>query len=389
MGIMSNTVSICQFVVVGEIPAAAELFAWASGHLSGNGFKDIDQGIAELSVGWVHTGNHQESAFAVPADFWHDHYLSFSLRQDRRKIPSSLLKAYMQVAEHEYLAANPGFRWVPKQKKQELLDTVRTGLLAKTLPIPTVHDAVWDVRTGILTLTTLARPAIETFETEFKKTFPGLRLLAVHPYARGEQVVDGPLQGHLRTFNKAGSEAALDLIQSNRWLGEDFLLWLMFQTMNTPSEYRVGRPGPALHDEQFVAYLNDRLVLCSNADAGMQKITVAGPQDRFSEVCTALRSGKAISEATLYFEKAEDLWKMTLKGDTFYFASYKAPKVKEEKDSSVDEASEREALFFERMHLLETGLQLFDSLFATFLAERLTSSWEGKLTMIKEWLETP
>ena len=246
MGILSNTVSICQFMVVGEIPAAAELFDWASGRLSGNGFKPIDEGTAELSVGWVHTGNHQESAFAVPADFWHDHYLSFSLRQDRRKIPSSLLKAYMQVAEHEYLAANPGFRWVPKQKKQELLDTVRTGLLAKTLPIPTVHDAVWDARTGILTLTTLARPAIETFETEFKKTFPGLRLLAVHPYARGEQVVDGPLQGHLRTFNKAGSEAALDLIQSNRWLGEDFLLWLMFQTMNTPSEYRVGRPGPAL-----------------------------------------------------------------------------------------------------------------------------------------------
>jgi len=44
----------------------------------------------------------------------------------------------------------------------------------------------------------------------------------IRGYARAERVVDGPLQAALRTFNKATSEAALDLIQSNRWLGEDF-----------------------------------------------------------------------------------------------------------------------------------------------------------------------
>lgn len=385
MGILSNTVSICQFMVVGEIPAT-DTFSWASEHLAKQGFRPIDQGTAELSVGWVHTGNHQESGFAAPADFWRDHYLAFSLRQDRRRLPAALLKAYLQVAEHEFLEANPGLRWVPKQKKQELRDNVRAALLAKTLPVPAVHDAVWDTRSGLLTFTSLGGAVLDTFESHFKKTFPGLRLVAVHPYARAERVADGPLQPALRAFNQATSEAVLDLIRSNRWLGWDFLLWLMYRTMNGSSEYRVNRPGAAEQGEPFVAYLNDRLVLCSSGESGMQKITVAGPQDRFSEVCTALRGGKAINEATLYFERGENLWKMTLKGETFHFASYKAPKVKEEKDNTVDEASEREALFFERMYVLETGLQLFDSLFAAFLAVRLGSAWEGEMGRIREWL---
>jgi hypothetical protein len=135
-----------------------------------------------------------------------------------------------------------------------------------------------------------------------------------------------------------------------------------------------------------VAYINDRLVLCSAGDNGMQKITVAGPQDRFSEVRTALQQGKVINEATLHFEKGEDFYKMTLKGEMFHFAAFKAPKVKEEKDNTVDLTSEREALFYERMALLEKGLQLFDSLFALFLSARLGAGWNRELEKIEEWL---
>jgi hypothetical protein len=227
---------------------------------------------------------------------------------------------------------------------------------------------------------------MDEFESRFTKTFPGLRLVAVHPFARAERVADGPLQTPLRSCNKATSEAALDLIQSNRWLGWDFLGWLIYRTMNDASEYRVSRPGPAEQGEPFAAYLNDRLVLSNAGEGGTQKITVAGPQDRFSEVCTALRTGKVIDEATLYFERGENLWKLTLKGETFHFASFKAPKVQEERDNTVDEVSEREALFFERMYVLETGLQFFDSLFAAFLAIRLGSGWEAETGKIGAWL---
>jgi hypothetical protein len=385
MGILANTVSICQFKVVGDLPAA-DLFSWASGNLARHAFRPIDEGIAELSVGWVQTGNPQETSFSVPADFWHDHYLAFSLRQDRRRVPSALLKAYLQVAEHEFLTANPGYTKVPKQKKEELRDNVHASLLARTLPVPAVHDAVWDMRSGILTFTGLGRGAQDAFETLFRKSFPDFRLLAVHPFARAAQVVAEELKPLLLSANKAASETVLDLIVSNRWLGADFLLWVMYRTMNGMAEYRIGRPGPDEAGMPFVAYINDRLVLSCAGDNGMQKITVAGPQDRFSEVRTALQQGKVINEAAIHFEKRENFWKMTLKGEMFHFASFKSPKVREENDNTVDAASEREALFYERMALIEAGLQLFDTLLANFLTARLGPGWNAEIKRIGEWV---
>jgi hypothetical protein len=386
MGILANSVSICQFRVVGDLPAT-EIFPWAAENLARHAFVPIDEGAAELSSGWVHLTDHRQGSFSVPADFWHDRYFAFSLRQDRRRLPAALLKAHLQVAEQEFLAAHPGLRWVPKQKKEELRDRVRTSLLARTLPVPTVHDVVWDTRTGLVTFTSLGQAAIELFDTHFRKTFAGLRLVAVHPFARAAAVVDEGLRPALASANQASSEAVLDLMRSNRWLGWDFLLWLMYRTMNESAEFRVSRPGPAVSGETFVAWLDDRLVLSSAGENGTQKITVAGPQDQFSEVLTALHYGKMINEATLHLEQGDNEWKMTLKGETFHFAAFKSPKVKEERDNTVDGSSEREALFYERMYLLETGLQLFDSLFATFLGLRL-SGWEGEMRKIGAWLAT-
>ncbi|MBE0501429.1 MAG: hypothetical protein IBX47_08305, partial [Desulfuromonadales bacterium] len=57
---------------------------------------------------------------------------------------------------------------------------------------------------------------------------------------------------------------------------------------------------------------------------------------------------------------------------------YMAPAVTLEKDDTTDPYAEREAVFYERMFLLETGLQLFNSLFATFLQQRLGGSWGDK-----------
>ena len=65
---------------------------------------------------------------------------------------------------------------------------------------------------------------------------------------------------------------------------------------------------------------------------------------------------------TLYLEKGELQWKMTLKGELFQFGSYRCPGIKLEKDALTDQNSERMAVFFERMYVLEEGLQLFDSL---------------------------
>jgi hypothetical protein len=70
----------------------------------------------------------------------------------------------------------------------------------------------------------------------------------------------------------------------------------------------------------------------------------------------------------------------------FQFASFKTPKVQEERDSGVDETSEREALFYEKMYVMEVGLQMFDSLFAAFLSARLEQGWGEEMQKIDAWL---
>jgi len=385
MGILSSTVAVCQFRVAGDLPAG-DLYPYIAENLARQAFQPIDQGAAEQSVGWVHLDDHRQMSFDTPAAFWRDHYVAFTLRRDQRKLPAALVKAYLQVAEHEYLSANPGFNRVPKQKREELKEAVRLDLLAKTLPVPSTWDAVWDTRTGIVTFTSLSTPVIELFEAQFKKTFEGVRLVAIHPYARAEAVIGEEQKPLLEKANLATSDAAIDLIRSNQWLGWDFLLWLLHRTMTEASEYRVSQPGPALANDPFVAYLNDRLVLMSAGEAGTQKITVAGHQDHFREAVTALAHGKRITEATIHLEHDENAWKLTLKGELFHFASFKTPKVAIEKGDHVDEGSEREAAFYERMYVMEQGMQFFDSLYGEFLKVRLGAGWGDELARIENWL---
>ncbi len=385
MGILNNTVSLCQFQVLGVMPAT-DLATWVGEALAGDGFRSIEQTSEELSSGWVQLDDYQESGFEGLHTFQHDHYFAFSLRRDQRKLPTALVKPYFFKAEQEWLTANPQFKRVPKQQRDDLRDAVRGSLFAKSLPVPAIYDAVWDTRSDLLTFSSLGTIAVDLFVEQFKKSFDGLRLVPVHPMARAQQVIDETLQPALTKANRSGSDAVLEQIEANQWLGTDFLLWLMHETMNASSEYSVNQPGPAVAGDGFVAYLNDRLLLASSSETGVQKVTVTGPQDHFNEVRTALKGGKDIHESVLYMEKQEQLWKMTLKGDTFHFASFKAPAVTLEKDDVTDPAMENEAVFFERMYMLEGGLQLFDSLLATFLKQRLEVSWASKEQAIRTYL---
>ena len=385
MGILSNTVSFSQYRLMGEVPAENR-FEWASECLRKNAFRSIEAGGEELSVGWVHVDDSREANFESPQSFWRDRYLVFTLRRDQRKVPGALLRAHLRLAEQRFLNENPGLKRVPKQKKEELREVVQGSLLARTLPIPATYDVVWDLEGGLITVASLSPKVMELFEAVFRRTFEGLRPVVLHPYGRASQVVADDLKPGLEKANGAGSEAVLDLIDGNRWIGQDFLLWLLHRTVSSNSEYGVNRPGTAVEGERFVAYLNDRFVLQGGDDNGPQKVTIAGPQSSFEEVRATLATGKQFGEAVIYLEKAELEWRFLLKGATFQFGSFRSPRVTLERDSITDEASEKEAAFHERMHVVEEGLQLFDSLLATFLAERLQEGWIQTEGAARSWI---
>jgi hypothetical protein len=387
MGIFASTVSICHFRVQGELSNLFfNILADAHTLFAANRFINIDEGVEELSTGWVHLDDPKSSDFPDASVCRRDRYLIFSLRRDQRKIPAALLKEHLEKACDVFLAENPSFTRVPKKKKEELKEQVRLVLMAKTLPDPKIYDVVWDTENNLLTFTTLSAKTIEVFEDLFKRTFEGLRLVAVIPYERAMDCVSPNYKLLLKASNRAGGESFIETIQANKWIGEDFMFWLLYQTMKGSSEYKVTRPGPMLVDAPFVAYINDKVVLSGESENGPQMITVNGPQDHFHEVKAALKEAKRIAEATIHLETDSGNWSLTLKGELFHFASFSSPDVRVEKDSTSNELMEREAVFYDRMGLLDKGLQLFESLFAGFLKVRLTGEWMAQMEDINHWL---
>ncbi len=385
MGITANSVNLVQYQVL-EMPKTDDPADWARPLLETNAFVSIDNSTEESAIGWATIDDPMKADFTDPRDFFRSPYLCFTLRQDRRRVPSALLRRRLQQAEAEFLASHPTLQRVPKQKREELRESVHNALLARTLPTPSTFDIAWNVERGLLFFTGTSSRAIEAFEGLFRQTFPELRLVARHPFAHARAVINPELQDNLEDLNQAATDAVVEMTEANAWLGQDFLYWLLYATVEGRDRFKVNQDGPAVRDELFTAFLDNRLVLTGLGDHGPQKITVAGPQENFSEVRAALARGKAISEATIHFEKTENEWKTNLKSEPFYFGSFKGPAVKLEKDEITDEKSEHEAVFLEKMYVLEEGMQLFDSVLAAFLQERLAADWSARSEEMKAQL---
>lgn len=388
MGVYANTVSITQFTISGDIPQKDQ-FDWFSGKLAGRAFQSIENSSDELSEGWTQVDHPDDAGFEVPSAFWRENYLVFSLRRDQRRIPAAVLKSHTSREEGAFLAQHPNLRRTPKDKRNEIKEQVQVRLMTRCLPVPSTVDVVWDLKRGVLTLFSLGSKVVERFEDIFRKSFEGLHPLAIHPFARARMLLEGELLEKLEKANQANSDSAVALIRDNQWLGWDFLLWLLQRGLNGEGDFRISRPGHFSPGEGFTAWIDDRILLQGGGEeGGIQKVSVSGSQDSYLEAISAIKGGKKITSATICMEKDENLWKLTLKGETFGFASFKCPQVRIERDSTVEEMSEREAAFFERMFLMEQGIQLFDSLFVTFLEERLTGAWNERLLAIQEWLES-
>jgi len=387
MGVYANTVSITQYTITGDLPKSDQ-FQWFSEKLSARGFTSIENSAEESSEGWTLVDHPDDAAFEAPSDFWRDNYLVFSLRRDQRKVPAALLKSHAGREEGAFLAQHPNLRRAPKKKREEIKEQVQLRLLTKSLPIPSSVDVVWDQRSGVLTLFSLGTKVLDRFEEIFRKTFEGFSPVIIHPFARARMLLEGQMLDKLEGANLAGSDAVAAQIRDNQWLGWEFLLWLLQRGVNEEGEFSVCRPGHLGTGERFSAWIDDRIQFQGGSEEGsIQKVSVSGSQDSYLEAISALKGGKRITSATICMEKDENPWKLTLKGETFGFASLKCPQVRIEKDATVDQMSEREAVFYERMFLLEQGVQLFDSLFATFLNERLGDAWGTRLLAIQAWLD--
>ena len=386
MGFLAASASVCYFQVSGPFKLEDQL-ADIQQQLTTEGFRSIEQSAEELSTGWVQLDDYECSNFDNPQLLRRDQHLCFTLREDRRRVPAALLKRQVALLSDKFLAENPTLNRVPKGAMEQIRDTARSLLMARTLPTPSCYDIIWDTDRQLLRLCSLSQKVIDSLQGLFHQTFPDLRLSLLHPMARAEQVLAAAQHESLQQANQAQTDSVLEQIEANRWLGADFLQWLLYRTLNSDSGYQVSCAGPLLAQQPFRAFLDNRLVLVGGGNEGIQKVVVAGPQDHYSEVRAALAQGKLIEEATLHLQQNEDDgWKLTLKGENFQFGGFRTPMIKTDKDPNDDPQAEAEAAFLTKLGTMEEGEQMFDSLLKYFLDLRLGESWQVESGAINTWL---
>ncbi len=181
MSILSASLGLTRYHVVGEIPDA--IWREAPKRLADNAFHDIDESVEERSFGWCNLDN------MLDLD-WSDsppekgQFLCFSLRLDTRRIPPAVIKKHVMIALAKELAQakTEGKNFISKDRRREIKDQVMLRLRARSLPVPAVFDAVWNMQSGRVLFASTNTKARALFEELFETTF-GLELEALTPFA--------------------------------------------------------------------------------------------------------------------------------------------------------------------------------------------------------------
>ncbi|HER62705.1 MAG TPA: DNA recombination-dependent growth factor C [Desulfobacteraceae bacterium] len=192
MGVLSGSTSFMRFTVEGELPDS--FWDFISERVAAHSFQDIDDSLDEYSIGWVSVANMFDADFAY-ASYAAGDYVVLSLRIDERKVSPAVLKKCV-LKEEERIKRE---RQVPKLSRSAMLEIkerVRTQLVRKSVPVPTVYDLAWSLSAGTLFFFTTSKKAMVLLEEFFKETF-GLSLVLQIPWTIALHVADPEIQAEL------------------------------------------------------------------------------------------------------------------------------------------------------------------------------------------------
>lgn len=164
----------------------------------------------------------------------------------------------------------------------------------------------------------------------------------------------------------------VDRIETTRFLGNEFLLWLWFAGDVTGGKHEVLERG-------VVEVLLESQLKLTDPLSARESISMRG-EDPFgsAEADQALKSGKLPATVLLRIKQGETEWLATLTGPALSLSGIKLPALLND--------AEDEPLF-ERLRLLEELDDLLHELYRQFLAVRLSASWASDLApAMKSWV---
>ncbi|MGE4556567.1 MAG: hypothetical protein AB7D07_07070 [Desulfovibrionaceae bacterium] len=158
-------------------------------------------------------------------------------------------------------------------------------------------------------------------------------------------------------------------------LGREFLTWLWFE-----SEHRDA--FESADGSHFVLSFEKRISVEGGEGETLQQATVSGQGTEMSEAMAGLRTGKKVAKAFLKIAMDQDEWTLTLSAKDFAVSGLKTPKV----EGQPEEGEDPDALFLEKVFLVERCLSLVDELYLRFVKLRLSSDWGETVAAMRSWI---
>ena len=161
-------------------------------------------------------------------------------------------------------------------------------------------------------------------------------------------------------------------------LGQDFLTWLWYKSESTAGHFQ-DRKG-----RDFELFMEQRIQVQGGEGESLETATVSGALSELREARLGLATGKKVSRALARIQRDADTWQVSLKAEDFSANSLKTPKID---THSHEDGDDPDAVFLEKVYLIEECFALLDSLYAHFLGLRLGSRWEDEVRAMRVWLE--
>lgn len=161
-----------------------------------------------------------------------------------------------------------------------------------------------------------------------------------------------------------------------KFLGHEFLTWLWYMIENEPDAMVVSGSGPV------PLVIGNRLVLENRMQEGVETVTIKGDSAGLEEGLLCLRKGGMVTQMNLVYTDGLYEWSFTVKGENLDFGCLKTPDT-----GKVESKEDVEGALIEKMGLYEKVFKAVDGLFAMYVNERLSDSWQNVWTpRIYRWI---
>jgi len=181
MGLLSSSVSITRYRVKGYLEKP--VIETVAAALKQNSISEIDDHASEITAGWTSFNNPYQPNFEG-SSFVFGTYLVFSLRIDKKSIPSKLIQKYYTIEMAKKLEAT-GRRYLSKSEKEMIKDHVINVLSLRIPATPNIYDVLWNYEGASLWFFSNLKAANQELESLFSKSLK-LTLIRLFPFTTAQ-----------------------------------------------------------------------------------------------------------------------------------------------------------------------------------------------------------